>query len=592
MMPHPASAHVKTYTQALAFGAYGSGGQYTYTVNGVLQNPSYFVANNFSILGVPFVGAAISGSNWTLTGDRINVGGNQGWRGGWPYGFLPADGQQTRNLLNSFSYNTDPSGGLPGTIPLTLTVTGLTPGVAYDARVYYSDWTPGNSAVNDPFTFNGGSGTQTVLVSQNVNPNEGTYLDYKYVAGANGTLTISQSGAPFLWSGFTNQIVPGPTLPATTAVSIVANGTMDLNGVFQTVQALANSGGTGGIVTNLATAPATLTLAPTGGTALFSGSIQNGSGGVSLVINGTGTQVLAGTNTFSGPTTVSGGGLTITGALENTPVSVSGGTLSLQNAGAISFNTTTVSGTGYLAETVPNALSGSAALTVNGGIALLSQSNNHSGATTVSGGTLDLGHQYALQNSVLTPVGGAVVFDQAVSGHAFSVAGLGGPGGLILHDNAAPANPVVLTVGATGLSSTYSGTLSGPGSLVKTGTGTLVLAGASSYAGANIISQGTLKLLASAPPPQFQNYNFEAPALGAGNYLYSSGMNSTQLAQFAWSGTGNNIAQSNGSAWGFTDTPNGSQTGVMPGGRQSVPGPELHWSGQLHRQLPVRKPPR
>jgi len=49
-------------------------------------------------------------------------------------------------------------------------------------------------------------------------------------------------------------------------------------------------------VTNSGSSAAILTLAPTSGSTTFSGVIQNGTGGVSLTLNGsgTGTQILAG----------------------------------------------------------------------------------------------------------------------------------------------------------------------------------------------------------------------------------------------------------------------------------------------------------
>ena len=87
----------------------------------------------------------------------------------------------------------------------------------------------------------------------------------------------------------------------------------DLNGNGQTVASLSDvTLGSGGIVTNSGTTAATLTLAASdGNSTTFSGTIQNGSPGsqTALTLNGNGTQVLAGTNTYSGPTTITAGTL-------------------------------------------------------------------------------------------------------------------------------------------------------------------------------------------------------------------------------------------------------------------------------------------
>ena len=105
--------------------------------------------------------------------------------------------------------------------------------------------------------------------------------------------------------------VPASVLPAATTVMLgAASGTptLDLNGVQQVVGALSdNAGYTNGLVTNSSTNAVTLTLTPSGGvTSTFSGTIQDGNGGVSLVLNGMGTQVLAGTSSYTGVTTIAG----------------------------------------------------------------------------------------------------------------------------------------------------------------------------------------------------------------------------------------------------------------------------------------------
>ena len=135
-------------------------------------------------------------------------------------------------------------------------------------------------------------------------------------------------------------------------------------------------------------------------------------------------------------------------------------------------------------------------VTLNGtGTVRFNSPNTYTGATTVNAGTLILADPLALQNSTLTPTGGSVVFDQSVSGNAFTVGGLAGTGNLSLQNNAGTPAPVALTVSGNGVNTTYSGILSGLGSLTLNNPGgTLTLSGTSTYAGSTTISQGTLRL--------------------------------------------------------------------------------------------------
>ena len=99
-------------------------------------------------------------------------------------------------------------------------------------------------------------------------------------------------------------------LPTTTAVTIAANATLDLNGVSQQVASLADyAPGKGGSIINSNTSASVLTLSPTGGSTTFSGMIQGGGtlGTISLVMSGSGTQVLAGSLLGPGSLTVNAG---------------------------------------------------------------------------------------------------------------------------------------------------------------------------------------------------------------------------------------------------------------------------------------------
>ena len=174
-------------------------------------------------------------------------------------------------------------------------------------------------------------------------------------------------------------------LPITTTLTVAGGATFDLSGCSQQVASLSdyNTPGNGGSVINsIAGTTPTLTLSPTGTSTTFSGAISGGGtlGTINLVMNGNGVQVLAGTNTYTGPTTITAGTLAIGGA----GYLGSGGNYasSITNSGALVVNTSSN-------QTFGGIISGGGTFYQNGsGMTTLTAANNYSGATTVSGGTL------------------------------------------------------------------------------------------------------------------------------------------------------------------------------------------------------------
>ena len=135
--------------------------------------------------------------------------------------------------------------------------------------------------------------------------------------GGNYTVTTAQTGSSLTVTEANNvggnqsfsgimgveiiSTAPGSgALPTTTALSIDTGSALDLNGSTQQVASLSDyTSGSHGTVTNSNTLPGLLMLAPSSGTTTFSGVIQNGTGRVALTLNGAGTQVLAGANTYT-----------------------------------------------------------------------------------------------------------------------------------------------------------------------------------------------------------------------------------------------------------------------------------------------------
>ncbi|ECA7541845.1 fibronectin-binding autotransporter adhesin ShdA [Salmonella enterica subsp. enterica serovar Strasbourg] len=222
------------------------------------------------------------------------------------------------------------------------------------------------------------------------------------------------------------------------------------------------------------------------------------SGSGSLVKTGTGELTLSGDNDYSGGTTISGGTLTADHA-------DSLGTGAIANSGVLQV------GEGEL----ENTLSGSGSLVKTGsGELTLSGDNDYSGGTIISDGTLiadnaDSLGTGAVANSGVLQVGEGEL-ENTLSGSGslmktgtgeLTLSGDNGysggttiTGGTLIADNAdslgtgAVANSGVLQVGEGELENT----LSGSGSLVKTGTGELTLSGDNSYSGGTTITDGTL----------------------------------------------------------------------------------------------------
>ena len=207
-----------------------------------------------------------------------------------------------------------------------------------------------------------------------------------------GRLIINASqtftGAVFINQG-TLKMANRATFTANKNISVAANAVWLLDG---TSQAVDNLTGWGLIGEEVATAGNDiLTVGGGGSSSTFAGSIAGGNGtaaglrGIALNKAGAGTFILTGENTYTGPTTISGGTLQVgngsaTGTLGTGPVT---------NSSSLVFNR---SDSGYTALVVPNTISGTGTLTMTGGgrIFLTSTTSNHSGVTILAGGSINV----------------------------------------------------------------------------------------------------------------------------------------------------------------------------------------------------------
>ncbi len=185
-------------------------------------------------------------------------------------------------------------------------------------------------------------------------------------------------------------------------------------------------------------------------------------------------------------------------------------------------NDTTFGGTGSDPLALAGTISGPGGLTINPGELYLYGSNSYTGTTTIAAqfSALVLFNSDALQDSTLS-IGGTLVyqpipftdppegryvffsgiveFDSSVSSNTFDVGGLSGEGDLVLENDAATPAAITLNVGGNNADTTFSGSVSGPGNLIKVGSGTLILSGDNSYTGGTTFNGGALATETALP---------------------------------------------------------------------------------------------
>jgi len=222
----------------------------------------------------------------------------------------------------------------------------------------------------------------------------------------------------------------------------------------------------------------------------------------------------SGNNTYTGLTTISAG------------------TLQLGNGGTTGSIVTNVKNNGTLAfvrsddVTFPGVISGTGEVTQIGpGTLILAGVNTYSGGTNFNGGILAVEGNGHLGTGPLRFDGGAL--EQLTGANLLADADivLGPAGGRFIADMAT--------------SSAFRGTISGPGSLLKSGPGTLTILGDNSFSGGTTISDGTL--VVGVPPGSSSDTSF---ALGTGNVFLNRGTLRTTSLDFLFARAGRAVAKS------------------------------------------------
>ncbi|MFA4916765.1 MAG: autotransporter-associated beta strand repeat-containing protein, partial [Syntrophales bacterium] len=535
-----------------------------------------------SILRGAFGDASLSGTGTDMV--TYNVGNTNGLRLLNGAGF---SGEYETVSLAVANTNVKLSSSVAPTASATINSLILNSGGAVASSIYTTTFTTGNII---SFTGNAGINDTTLIAFGAAEACLLTLGDLTISSLITGTGGLTKSGTGTLTFSFANTytgttvINAGTLLYATNDAIFTGNvniylGTLNLAGFSDAIGVLAMTGG------SITTAAGTLTLGGnvTGNacisTATISGNLDLGGNTrsftiadglveddmvISAVISvtelcgitkaGTGRLVLSGANTYTGPTTVTAGALSVStladggspsniGASTNSeyclvlnggtliytggPVSIDrlfsvgtsgginnsgSGTLTFNNTGAIGLP---VSGAHTLTITGSNNLTLAAIIADNGGATaiiknwtgtlILSAANVYSGAVTVNAGTLTIQNSTALGSAIgaTTVANGATL---QIDGSDFSISDaltITGTGinSIVALRNLANNNTWLgnITLGTGGAiittdagNLTINGIISAAQPLTKNGAGTLTLGAVNTYTGATTINAGTL----------------------------------------------------------------------------------------------------
>ena len=473
-----------------------------------------------SLLTVGAGGVTNSSANTQVINNAINLGASQTWNA--VSNTLSFNGivNNGGNLLTvSGNFNSAIGGIINGTGGLTKTGTGTNTLTA--ANTYSGLTTISAGVVNiQNAAALGSTNSGTVVASGAVLQLQGGILV------TNEPLTLSGSGLSSsgalrsltndnTWGGVitlaaaatigcdTNSLtLPGGIVNSTFLTTFTNGGTINMTGTI--------GNGTGGLTK---TGPGTLFLTTSNsygglttvsagvvniqnsfalgttssGTTVSSGAVLQQQGGFdvsgeTLSLNGSGVggigafRSLSGSNSWSGLITLAG----------STTIDADAGTLNLTANIVNSTSTLTVTNTGTVI--LSGALgSGTGGLTkVGTGTLIINNANNFTGATTITGGTIQFGASGTQPPVSAVTVNASGTLD--LNSLNESILSLAGAGSVTLGSG-------TLTVNNTA-AATFSGVMSGTGGLTESGTGTLTMSGVNTFTGNTVINSGAISIKA------------------------------------------------------------------------------------------------
>jgi fibronectin-binding autotransporter adhesin len=518
-------------------------------------------------------GVGISGSNVILAGG-VWESGTSITRG---LGTGANQVQLTNANSGSSGFSSANAAGMTVAIGGTATPTALTFGAAnftMNTLALNATTATGPLAFVNPL--NTGTGARGIFVGANTATVSGSISGTSgepFTKSGAGTLVLSASNS------FNNPfVIAGGTLRLTNSLAL-QNSPLDTSGAGR-VELTVTAPTFGGLAgpTDLATEISSgyggvtgLTLNVASGTThTYTGAIADGAAGMTVTKTGSGTQILAGANSYTGQTTVSAGELHLgVGPGLSGPIANAASLVLLQGGPAPSVVTSVISGTGRVAVGGGTVVLSNAAqsfpgpVAVDAGIAEVALLNSQGlNSPLGTSGTIALGSGTTL--GTLRYVGSGNSTNRVIY-----LAGSAGGGGVLDASGSGTVSFLGgVTAASTGMTLTLTGSNTGANfiqaitgsNVVKTGPGTWVF-GENSFAGQLRVQQGTIVAAVNAPgdsgtSSSLGKQNGPIPVIGLANttgtaaLLAANGVTIARIIEVAALGSGDQEVVLGGSGAG------------------------------------------